>query len=248
MPEDRLGDLDPSERRRGAAERLSELDARERGPEGGDDDRPRRPGSRYGWVVGVAFFVLIAYATVSTLQGGTGEGNSGPEPGTELPDFAAPTLSAQTEEGPNIGQSGDVDPCDVEGEGVVNICELREEGPVVLTFVVLGDLSGDVRCEDALDQLERLRRDFPDVGFVGVLSGASPEEVAQVLESHDWSFPVANDPDGVLQSTYRVGDCPVTVLAEEGGEVAETINGFLSLEELKSAVRRVSASPERAAG
>jgi hypothetical protein len=247
VPEDRLGDLDPTERRRGAAERLAELDSRE--PEAGRPDArdpPRRPGSRYGWVVAVAAFVLITYALLTTFQGGTGEGNSGPEVGEQLPDFAAPTLRAETEAPPNVGQ-GETPPCAVEGVDVVNICDLREKGPMVLTFVVLGELSDTVRCEDALDQVERVREDFPDVEFVGVLTSASAEEVEEILATHDWGFPVANDPDGALQTTYRVGDCPVTVLAEEGGEVAETINGFLSLEELKTAVRRVSSGSERAA-
>lgn len=241
MPEDRLGDLDPGERRRSAGEQLSDLDAGDEEKSGKDrPDPPPRPGSRYSWVVGVAVFIVIAFATLNAIEGGSGEGTSGPEPGTIVPDFAAPSVTADTEAGPNVAQSGDAPACEVDEEDVVNICELREEEPVVLTFVTPGDLSGDARCEDALDEVERLRPDFPRVTFVGVISGASSDEIAGVLADHDWNFPVADDPDGVLLSTYRVGDCPTTVLAKAGGEVVDTINGLLSEEELRVAAERIS--------
>jgi hypothetical protein len=197
--------------------------------------------------VGVAVFVIIVAATLNSIEGGSGEGTSGPEPGTIVPDFAAPSVTADTEAGPNVAQGGDAPACEVDEEEVVNICELREDEPLVLTFVTPGGLAEDVRCEDALDEVERLRPDFPRVTFVGVISGASSDEIADVLANHDWNFPVADDPDGVLLSTYRVGDCPTTVLAEAGGEVVDTINGLLSEEELRAAAERLSRGSSGAA-
>ena len=188
----------------------------------------------------MAVFIVIAFATFNSIQGGSGEGTSGPKPGTILPDFAAPSVTADTEAGPNVAQGGEAPACAVDEEDVINICELREDEPLVLTFVTPGELSEDVHCEDALDQVERLRPDFPQVTFVGVIFGASSDVVADVLADHDWDFPVADDPDGVLFNTYRLGDCPTTVLAEAGGQVVDTLNGVLSDEELEAAVRRIS--------
>lgn len=246
MPDDRFGDLRRGGDRRSAAERLAELDSTGEASRDEPSEPPPPPGSRYGWVVGVAALIAAIVATLNLLDVGTGEGTSGPDPGTVLPDFAAPSIKSESELGPNVIQSGDesegqTEACDVELVGVVNICDLRER-PVVLTFAALGSLGGDVRCEDALDNVERVRRSFPGVTFVGVLSGADSDDVVDTVAEHEWGFPVANDPDGVLLSVYRIGDCPATVISKAGGEVVDTINGVLSAQELRAAAQRVSPS------
>lgn len=248
MPEDRLGDLDPGERRRSAAERLAELESghESAGADGGSREPPppRRGGSRYAWVVGVAVFVIIVAATLNSLPN-EGRGLQGPEQGAVLPDFAAASVDGESEGDANIRQDeggsdeeGAVPACEVATSDVVNICELRER-PVLITFVADG-------CESALDQVDAVRADFPGVSFVGVISGESREDLADLLEQNEWGFPIALDPDAAVFNLYRLADCPTTVSAEAGGKVVETTNGPLTEEELRAAIE-TAAGGERAA-
>lgn len=206
---------------------------------------PRRAGSRYAWVVGVAATIAVVLAAVNSLPN-AGRGLQGPEPGKPLPDFAAPSVQGDSDADANVRQGsggsqeeGAVAACQVRGPGVVNICELRKR-PVVLTFVAAG-------CEDALDVVDRLRPEFPGVSFVGVISGSSREEVSELSAERDWSFPVALDPDVAVFNLYRVADCPTTVTASAGGEVVETRNGPLPEAELRAAVEEVAGGAERRA-
>jgi hypothetical protein len=240
VPEDPFGDLSRS---RSAGGRSAERDAAE---EERPDEAPppARPGSRYTWVVGVAALIAIVFAVYNLLTNtGVGEGTRGPEPGSVLPDFAAPSARGGPAGDANIRQraggteaEGPVPACEVEAKGVVNICELRDR-PVVVTFVLVG-------CEDALDQVERVRRDFPRVTFVGVIS-ETPEEAEPLLEPGRWRYPVVLDPDNAVFNLYRVGDCPSTVFAEAGGEVAQTTLGYLSDAELRSGIAEVAHEPSR---
>jgi hypothetical protein len=135
-------------------------------------------------------------------------------------------------------EEGAVPACDVATSDVVNICELRER-PVLITFVADG-------CESALDQVDAVRADFPGVSFVGVISGESREDLADLLEQNEWGFPIALDPDAAVFNLYRLADCPTTVSAEAGGKVVETTNGPLTEEELRAAIE-TAAGGERAA-
>lgn len=263
MGEDRFGDLDPERRDRrpettsgpaagrqepddapadatqrgSAAEQLAELDA-QADREQGERPSPAPTGSRYGWVVGVAAFLLIAFAAVNTLPN-SGRGRDGPQRGEVLPDFAAPSLRGGSDADANIRQAaggsseqGLVPACDVEGGEVVNICDLRRR-PVVLTFVAPG-------CEGALDVVETVRGDYPGVSFVGVVIGESAPDAAELAGGRDWGSPVAVDPDNAVFNLYRAADCPTTVTAEAGGEVVATRNGSLTEDELRDAVSEVA--------
>ena len=245
MPDDRFRDLAGGRDRPSAAERLSELDAQPE--EGGEHppEPPRRAGSRYAWVVGVAATIVVVAAAINSLPN-TGRGLQGPETGRVLPDFAAPSAEGDSGADANIrqrdggsDQEGAVPACRVEVPDVVNICDLRER-PVVLTFVAEG-------CEEALDQVERLRPEYPRVSFVGVISGSSRDDLGDVLAEHEWGFPVALDPDTAVFNLYRAADCPTTVTAAAGGEVVETRNGPLGEAELRAAVERVAGPGGRAA-
>jgi hypothetical protein len=261
VPEDRFGDLggrprhgaggpggqphEPDERagagdERSAADRLAELDERAERQErerSAEPAPPPRVGSRYGWVVGVVALIAIAFAAYNSLvEVGTGEGVRGPEPGRPLPEFAAPTPTSGLEGDANVIQRGEAPTgsetppaCDVSGPGVVTVCGESGE-PVVLTFVTTG-------CEEALDVVEDVRADFPDVRFVGVYSGESPDDVAQLAEQHGWGFEVAVDPDRPeVFSLYRAGDCPTTVLAAADGTVAGTALGPLDADDLSARI------------
>jgi hypothetical protein len=263
VPEDRFGDLDSAARRRrgaeegdpageegrSAAERLAELDERaerERPERPTEPPTPPRIGSRYGWVVGVVALIAIGAAAYNSLvEVGTGEGFRGPEPGSALPEFAAPAPTSGLEGDANVIQRGDpaagaeVPPaCEVRGRGVVTVCGASGE-PVVVAFVTTG-------CEEALDVVEQVRAEHPEVRFVGVYSGEEPQDVARLVDEHGWGFEVGVDPDRPeVFSLYRAGDCPTTVFADREGDVLATALGPLSAGELTARVRDVLSGGRR---
>jgi hypothetical protein len=237
--EDRFGDLGPREPppERGAAERLAELDEAHEPPK---PPGPARPSGRYTWVVGIAFLIVVIVVGVNSLPN-AGRGFRGPEAGSVIPAFAAPSATGRRDEVANVKQrAGDrsaansTPACAVRGPGVVNICALRREKPVVLAVIV----PGVPRCEGQLDRFQRVSRELPQVQFVAVVSGKSRGDVAKVVRDHGWTFPVAVDRDLAVFNLYRVGFCPTTVFAYRGGKVKETrIRELLSEAELRSGAR-----------
>jgi hypothetical protein len=260
MPEDRFGDLGRPDRpepaepesegdERPVAERLHELDEAELAAEREAKEREGPPRSarpaatRYGWVVGVAFFIVIVVVLVNSA-GNPGRGTQGPEAGTVLPDFAAPEALRGPDGDANVKQAGSEDSagnrtpaCEVRGRGIVNVCELRARRPVIVTFV--GPAVPD--CLPQLDAIERVARQVPQVAFVAVMSGKPRREVADLVRRRGWTFPVAVDRDPAIFNLYRVAFCPTTVLAERGGRVERTVvERHMSERELRAAARRLA--------
>ena len=98
--------------------------------------RSRGPGNKYAWVVGIVMVMGIGVLLLTTAIPNRGVGFRGPTKDQTLPDFAAPLVTGNVEGDANVFQkrnAGSDDPaaCEVRGEGVVNICELRKK-PVVL--------------------------------------------------------------------------------------------------------------------
>jgi hypothetical protein len=240
VPDDRLSDLGEG---RSAADRFAELDARDAAAEGAPPPRdPRRYAQRYTWLVGVAALIVIVAATISSRsdpQVGTGL-----EPGSRLPDFAAPTAASGSSADANVrsaragtSAAGGQPACEVEGPDVVNICELRRR-PLVVTFVADG-------CERQLDVVEQVRGRFDGVDFVGVISSQDDAGRARELARPGrWGFPVAADNDAAVFSLYQAHDCPTTVLAGAGGRVAGTRLGPLEEPELAAAVAELERRPD----
>ena len=215
----------------GAADRLADLDRQEPPPE---PPPPPRPGSRYSWVVGVAALIAIVVAGANVVRT-EGPGAGGLERGRPLPVFAAPLAAGGADADANVKQDED-DPgrrlaCDVRGPRIVNICELRRK-PLVLTFL----FTRGADCEPQLDRIERLRRDFPDVNFAGVIIREPREQAERLVRDHGWGFPVALDRDGVLSNLYGVAVCPTTTFAERGGRVRETRTGNLTDAQLRRSI------------
>jgi hypothetical protein len=244
---DRFEDLGTGERPSGAerresiGDRLAERDRTH--PEPGD--RPPqvpRPGNKYAWVVGIAMLMGLGVLLFANTLPNTGEGLEGPERGSRMPAFAAPSATGRLEGEANVCQrrpcaesAGPVPACEVRGEEIVNLCALRER-PLVLTFIF--DRGAD--CYPQVDRAERVRERLPGVGFAAVFfSRKDRPELRRLVEGRRWTQPVAVDEDGAVVNLYGVGGCPTTVFARPGGRVAETALGNLTEEELRRKAGRL---------
>ncbi len=241
--EDRFGDLGGRPARDGdgptAAERLEEEDRLRPEPDM-PPQRPEvpRPGNKYAWVVGIVMLMGIGVLLFTTAIPNTGAGFRGPPRNQLLPDFAAPLVTGDLEGDANVfqrrvEQSDAPAACEVRSEQVVNICDLRSE-PVVLSFL----FDRGAECNFQIDQIERVKPDFPGVNFVTVyFSGEEREEVAEIVRRRGWTMPVGLDTDGAVVNLYNVGGCPTTVFARAGGKVRKTRLGKVSEDELRREIR-----------
>jgi hypothetical protein len=235
--------------RRSAAERLEERDRTH------PEERPKRPevprpSSRYSWVIGIAFFVVVVIVTINLLQTDS-DALHGVKPGKRVPDFAAPLATGNLEGDANVRQrrggndnAGKVPACEVRSPAVVNVCNLRKK-PLVLTFIF--DKGAD--CNPQVDRVERMRRRFPRVNFAAVFfSHEDRDTVRDIVQRRNWREPVAVDRDGAIANRYGVGGCPTTIFAYRGGRVMKTSLGPLTEDQLGSTARRLLHGPGRRAG
>lgn len=234
MPEDRFADLGGEGKRKSAAERFEELDEREPEPKPKPPSDPLRSNSRYMWVVGIAAVIVIVLAGISTLPK-KGVGFRGIPRGHSLAPFAAPLVSSHYDDPASIQRrrgGGHPAACEVRGPGIVNLCDLRKR-PLVITFIA----NGGGGCDEQLDRVDRIRTQFPQVTFLGVITLKPLSEAKDIVASHGWGFPVALDRDGRLLNNYGVGDCPTTVFARRGGVSIGSRNGNLTEAQLAAGVR-----------
>jgi peroxiredoxin len=236
VAEDRFGDLGES-RKPSAAELLAAGDEAELAAERKlDQQKAPRPSSAYSWVVGIVFLMAVAVAGVNALRS-EGPGALGPQTGHQLPVFAAPLATGPLDGDANVksraAQPGHTMACNVRDEGAMNVCELRKK-PVVMTFMFtrLAD------CAPQMDRVERVRKEFPEVNFVGVIIRQKKKDAAKLVREHHWGFPVMLDRDGQVSNIYGIGGCPTTIFARKGGKVRATRLGKLSEAQLRAEVRR----------
>jgi hypothetical protein len=245
VSDDRFDDLGGGAERRSARSVGDELAERDRThPEPAGRPEVPRPGNKYAWLVGILALMGLSVLLFTQTLPNTGEGLEGPEPGSRLKAFAAPSARGDLEGQANVCQrrsecnerSGNVPACSVRGEGVVNLCELRRR-PLVLTFVF--DRGAD--CLPQVDRTERLREDVPGVTFATVFfSRKDRDELRRIVESRGWRQPVAVDEDGAVANLYGVGGCPTTVFADAGGRVRGTELGNLTEDELRERAQRLT--------
>ena len=100
-------------------------------------------------------------------------------------------------------------------------------------------------CEPVLDAVERIRRRFPDVAFVGVDIRNSPDEARDAVEENGWGFPMAVDRDGAVGLLYSVGVGPTIFFAYPGGVLAAKALGELTEEELIDRVERLQRTSRK---
>ncbi len=243
MPDDRFGDLGPEDEprdKRSAAERFEERDRTHPEPDAGPPEVPR-PSSRYAWVVGVAFLIVVIVAGINAIPK-SGQAIHGPPVGKRMPAFAAPLALSQLSGDANVCQrapcpkgAGKVPACSVHSRDVLNVCELWKR-PVVLTFVV-------DKGADCFPQVDRVERALPRLRGVSVatlyFSRNDPTDIRDNVSRRGWTMPVGVDSDGGVTNLYRVAVCPTTVFADRGGRVRRTRLGSLTEDQIVAEAKRL---------
>jgi hypothetical protein len=232
--EDRFEDLSPGER-------LAERDRTH--PEPVRRPEVPRPGNKYAWLVGILMVMGLGVLLFAQTLPNEGSGLEGPEPGTRLKAFAAPSATGSLEGDANVcqkepcpEQAGAQPACELVASDVVNVCELRRR-PLVLTFIF--DRGAD--CYPQVDRTERVRDELPGVQFASLFfTHKDPDEIAALVRERGWTQPIAIDQDGAVANLYGVGGCPTTVFARAGGEVVETRLGNLTEEQLRAEAERLT--------
>jgi hypothetical protein len=237
VSEDRFDDLGREERS-SIGEHLAERDRTH--PEPVRRPEVPRAGNKYAWLVGILMLMGLGVLLFAETIPNSGEAVQGPNPGQRLPAFAAPSATGDKRGDANVCQdrpcnknAGTLPACKVRADGVVTVCP-DDRRAVVLTFIV----TRGTDCEPQVDRVERIRRDFPEVRFVTVLSGDSHNEADGLARARGWRQPVAVDEDGAVVNLYGVGVCPATVFARDG-RVRSTKLGNLTEDQLRQEAERL---------
>jgi hypothetical protein len=217
-------------------------------------DGPPRGGSsrRYSALVGLAFLLLLAIATVNTIRTQSGGilGITKGERGMPLAEFAVPNaVTGPLDKDANIAQddcSSAQNPCPsgsrrtpacrIRVRGAIRVCDLFDR-PLVLSFwFTKGNC---LPTQDAVDSVAR--RYGGRVNFLSIDIRDDPSEVRQIVAERGWTLPVGYDRDGAVSDLYRVGGCPTIAFAFPGGILAFAKAGSaaLSREEIAADVRRL---------
>jgi hypothetical protein len=164
--------------------------------------------------------------------------------GQRVPPFAAPLALADTrckgdeECDANVltrESRGVPKACDVRGADILNSCELTEEKPLVLAFLV----APSQKCIDQIDVIDKLQARFPNVNFAGVAIRGSHEDLNALIKRHGWTLPIAYDHDGAVANAFAVAVCPTITFARRGGEVVETTLGSATEKEIVADIGRI---------
>ena len=188
---------------------------------------PERPGGlfvkpRQGRWIGVLAIVILILITVNTIVTPS-HGLAGLAPGVRLPPFAAPLVTGDLQGSvnvathPNDGLAKHA-ACTVRGPRILNICQLYEQGPVVLALFV--DASA---CDGVLGEMQALvragGRRFSGVRFAAVAIKGERSALRALVRSHGLTFPVGVDSEGALPGLYAMASCPQVTFAYPGGVV-----------------------------
>jgi hypothetical protein len=240
--DDRFEDLGGERRRAQIGEQLAERDRTH--PEG-PPRRPDvpRPGNKYAWAVGIVMLMVLGIVLFFQTLPNEGSGLAGPERGSVIKAFAAPSALGSLEGDANVcqrasecnSQNGPRPACTLRSSQVVNVCELRRK-PLVLTFIF--DRGAD--CYPQVDRTERVMKSVPGVNFATVFfTHKDRDQVRALVAERGWRQPVGIDRDGGIVNLYGVGGCPTTVFARAGGRVAATKLGNLTEDQLRRLATRI---------
>jgi len=210
-------------------------------PEQGPDDaetqeRAARP---YSVIVGVLFLGIVVFAGINALTNKT-PGAGGLPDGARLPHFAAPSATGRLEGDANVSPSK---ACSVNAPGAIRICDYFDRPLVIVAW--FSRCGG--HCEPELDRVERIRRQFPQVAFIGLDIRDPIDKAKKAVLDHGWGFPMAVDRDGAVGQLYSVGIGPTTFFAYPGGVLMAKALGELDEADLIARVKNlVRASRQRA--
>lgn len=188
-------------------------------PETSPRPSPARAMPHYGRYAGLLALVILALITVNTIVTKP-NGAKGLAPGERMPPFAVPLAlgnlvgDADTARHADEGAAGRVPACRERGPQILNICQLYEEGPVLLALFVDGG-----SCPDVLGDMQALAPSFPGVRFAAVAIKNGRSEVRKLIAKRGLTYAVGLDSDGALAALYKVATCPQLTFAYPGGEV-----------------------------
>jgi hypothetical protein len=170
---------------------------------------PRAPAPpHYGRYVGLLALVILVAITLNTIRTKP-IGAKGIAPGHAIAPFAVPlalgTLSGDADIAAHAheGARGNVPACQERGAEILNVCELYERGPVVLSMFVNAG-SGPAIMGD----LQSLAAAFPGVQFAAVAIKGNRGQLRRMIRAKGLSLPVGYDRDGSLLALYKVAPCP----------------------------------------
>lgn len=163
--------------------------------------------------------------------------------GTRLPPFAVPAALGTLSGDANVathaheGEAGSRPACSVRGTQIVNICQLVEQAPVVLSLFLSGSGSGG---QDVLNTMQTLAHQFPSVRFIGVGVKGNRAALRTWVRAERLTVPVGYDRDGALATLYDMLAPPEIVFAYPGGVVQSTpLYDDSSLATLRARVRQL---------
>jgi len=219
-----------------------------------DDDRKReadearRAARPYSIAVGVVFLAVILFAGVNAVRN-SGEAVLGPDPGEQLPLFAAPTATGMLDGDANIDQGRVVQgrrrdsACEIAGSrrDVLRICDYFDK-PLVM---VVWFKRGCDTCRPQLDTVERVRKQVPGVHFIGLDVRDSKDNARKEVLEHGWGFPMAYDRDGAVSQIYGIGGGPTLIFAYPDGITMDVNLGDLDDRELARRARELRAAARK---
>jgi len=190
-------------------------------------------GHRYAWLSGILAILAVAALSIHSARSELPRATGLPA-GDPLPPFAVVRATSvvvcDDEDDPcdaNVAASGarvragSRPACEVRGPTVLNVCELTEQGPLVLGLAA----SRGASCLDAFDRLSSLARRHRGLQVAVVAIGGGLDDLRASVRERGWSFGVGWDRDGILASVYGVAACPYVTVARWRGRVQGTLVG-----------------------
>jgi thiol-disulfide isomerase/thioredoxin len=215
-------------------------------------------GRRYSQAVGLAFLLLVGFATLNTIntQDSGVLGLHDEDHDLPLAQFAVPDATGSLVGDANVAQDDCETPqnpcpaakrrkpaCLVRERGALPVCRFFNR-PFVLSFWFTR--GGD--CERQQDVVDRVAARYR--GRVNVLSidiRDKRDDVRRLIRERRWRMPVGIDRDGAVSDLYRVGGCPTIAYAYPGGILMGTSVGRLDDAKLTARLDDLLAASARRA-
>jgi predicted amino acid-binding ACT domain protein len=200
-------------------------------------------GSRYGRYVGLLGLIVLLGFVVRALFISPIDPKGIP-PGQRVPPFAMPLAQgnlsgdADIATHANDGEQGKVPACAERGAQILNVCQLYEQGPLVLALFVD---SGS--CTRVLSSMQTLIPEFPEVRFAAVAIRGERLQLRALMHRRHLTLPIGIDNEGTVAGLYKVFTCPQVNFIYPGGVVqGKALLGNASLAALRSHVSALVAS------